>query len=179
MDSCNTFAHIQHNCSSTGKVTLKDIKLISSLALTHWVPVMNICISKLTIIESDNDLSLGQCQAIIWTNAGILLIPILGTHFGEIFSKVHTFSFKKMHLKLLSVKWHPFCLCFNVLKHNRTQQTIHCIHDSWYVPFYTLTHLPLDKMVAISRMIFSGVFLWALYLNWNFNEVCPWGSNWQ
>ena len=119
MDSCNTFAHIQHNCSNTGKVTLKDIKLISSLALTHWVPVMNICISKLTIIESDNDLSLGQCQAIIWTNAGILLIQIMGAHFGEILSKLHTVSFKKMHLKLLSGKWHPFLSWLQCVK---TQQ---------------------------------------------------------
>ena len=33
-----------------------------------------ICISKLTIIGSDNDLSAGRRQAIIWTNAGIWLI---------------------------------------------------------------------------------------------------------
>ena len=34
-----------------------------------------ICISILTIIGSDNGLSPGWCQAIIWTNAGILLTP--------------------------------------------------------------------------------------------------------
>ena len=42
--------------------------------LTHWGWVMHICVSKLTIIGSDNGLSPGRRQAIIWTNAGILLI---------------------------------------------------------------------------------------------------------
>ena len=40
-------------------------------------------LSKQTIIGSVNGLSLGQCQAIIWTNAGILLIGPLGTSFSE------------------------------------------------------------------------------------------------
>ena len=30
-------------------------------------------------------------------------------------TKIHTFSFKKMHLKISSVKWRPFCL--GLLKH--------------------------------------------------------------
>ena len=38
-----------------------------------------ICVGKLPIIGSDNGLSPGRRQAIIWTNAGILLIGILGT----------------------------------------------------------------------------------------------------
>ena len=52
-----------------------------------------ICVSNLTIIGSDN----GRRQAIIYTNAGILLIRTLGTNFSEILSKINTFSFKKMH----------------------------------------------------------------------------------
>ena len=40
----------------------------------------HICVSELTIIDSDNGLSPGRRQAIIWTNAGILLIRPLGTH---------------------------------------------------------------------------------------------------
>ena len=38
-------------------------------------------------------------QAIIWTNAGILLIEPLGVMYSEILIKIHTFSFNKMHLK--------------------------------------------------------------------------------
>ena len=70
--------------------------------LTHWGRVTHICVSKLTIIGSDSGLSPGRRQAIIWTNAGILLIGPLGTNFGEILPEIHTFSFKKMHLEMSS-----------------------------------------------------------------------------
>ena len=43
-------------------------------ALTHWGRVTHLCVSKLTSIASDNGLSPGRRQAIIWNNAGILLI---------------------------------------------------------------------------------------------------------
>ena len=42
-------------------------------------------------IGSDNGLLPIQCQAIIWTNAGILLIGHLGTNFSEISVEIHTF----------------------------------------------------------------------------------------
>ena len=84
--------------------------------LTHWGRVTHICIDKLTIIGSDNGLSPGRRQAIIWTNVGILLIGTLRTNFSEILSEIHTFSFKKMHLKISSAKWRPFCLGLNELK---------------------------------------------------------------
>ena len=84
--------------------------------LTHWDRVTHICVSKLTIIGSDNGLSPGRCQAVIWTNAGILLIRLLGTNFSEILIEILTFSFKKMRLKVSSAKWQPFCLDLNVLK---------------------------------------------------------------
>ena len=54
-------------------------------------------------------------QAIIWTSAGILLIGPLGTNFSEISLQIHTFSFKKMHLNMLSAKWQLFCVCLHVL----------------------------------------------------------------
>ena len=75
----------------------------------------HICVSKQTIIGSDNGLSPGRCQAIIWTNAGILLIGPLGSKFIYILIEIHTFSFKEMHLKMSSGKWRPFCLGLNVL----------------------------------------------------------------
>ena len=75
----------------------------------------HICVIKLTIIGSDNGLSPGRRQAIIWTNAGILLIGPLGTNFIDILIGIQTFSFKKMHLKMSSAKWRPFCLGLNVL----------------------------------------------------------------
>ena len=109
----------------------------ATASLTHWGRVTHICVSKLTIIDSDNGLSPGRRQAIIWTNAGILLIQTLGANFSDILSEIHAFSFKIMHLKMLSAKWRLFCIGLNVL-----------------------THLPLDKMAAISQKIFSDAFLW-------------------
>ena len=83
--------------------------------LTHWGRVTHICISKVTITGSDNGLSPGRRQAIIWTDAEILLIGPLETKLNEILIKIHPFSFKEMHLKLSSGKYRPFCLGLNVL----------------------------------------------------------------
>ena len=85
--------------------------------LTHWGRATYICIGKLTIIGSDNGSSPGRRQAIIWTNAGIMLIGPLGINFSEILNKIHAFSLKKMHMKILSGKRRPFCLGLNVLTH--------------------------------------------------------------
>ena len=83
--------------------------------LTHWGRVTHICVSKLTIIGSDNGLSPDRRQANVWTNAGLLLIGPLGTNFSEILIEILTFSFKKMRLKVSSAKRQPFCLGLNVL----------------------------------------------------------------
>ena len=84
-------------------------------ALTHWGRVTHICVGNLNIIGPDNGLWPGRRQAIIWTNAGILLIEPWGTNFREMLIDIHTFSFKKIHLKMSSAKWRPFRLGLNVL----------------------------------------------------------------
>ena len=83
--------------------------------LTHWGRVTHICVGKLTITGSDNGLSPGRRQAIIWSNAGILLSRTLGTNFSEILGEIHSFSFSKMHLKM-SAKWRLFGLDLNELR---------------------------------------------------------------
>ena len=85
-------------------------------ALTHWGRATHICISDVTSIGSDDGLSPGRRQAIIWTNAGMLLIGPLGTNFSEISIKILAFSFAKIRLKVSSAKRRPFCLGLNVLK---------------------------------------------------------------
>ena len=85
---------IYESLSLTG---FQDIWSNAGLLLTHWGRVTHIYVSKITIIGSDNGLSPGRRQAIIWTNAGILLIG------------------KKIHLQMSSVKCLPFCLGLNVL----------------------------------------------------------------
>ena len=53
-------------------------------------------------------------QAIFWTNAWILLIGSLGTNFSGFVIEIHTFWFKKMHLKMSYGEWRPVCLGLNV-----------------------------------------------------------------
>ena len=101
------------------------------LPLTHCRRVTHICVNKLTITGSDNGLSPDRRQAIIWTNAGILLIRTLGTNFSEIESEIGAFLSKEMDLKMSSGKWRPFCLGLNVLTwyqhHQRDAATITAI----------------------------------------------------
>ena len=65
-----------------------NLMSVMSGSLTHWGRGTHICIGKLTTIGSDNGLSPCRRQAIIWTNAGILLIRPLGTNFTEILIEI-------------------------------------------------------------------------------------------
>ena len=91
--------------------------------ITHWGRVTHICV----IICSHNGLSRGRHQAIIWTNAGILLIGPLGINFSEILIAIEIFSFTKMDLEMSSGKCRPFCLGLNVL-------SCHDVQSSFTVP---------------------------------------------
>ena len=71
------------------------IHCLQGQGLTHWGWVTHICICKLTTIGSDNSLSPGRRQAIIWTNAGIFLIGPLRTNFNEMLIEIHTFHSRK------------------------------------------------------------------------------------
>ena len=150
----------------------------------------HICVSKLTFIGSDNGLSPGRRQAIIWTNAWIWLIGPLGTNFNEIFIEIHTFSSKKIYLKMSSGKWRPFCLGLNVLKVHLLQSIKRpTSHDVLSIPvcfhnvtlfrgshvadniltktqhnilniYLDLTHWGRDKMDATSQTTLSNAFSW-------------------
>ena len=97
--------------------------------LLHWKWFVSVNslrpsgVSKLPTIGLDNGLLPGQRQAIIWTNAGILLIGPLRTNFSEILIEIPIFSFKKMHLKESSAKWQPCCLGLSVLTHSKQSDT--------------------------------------------------------
>ena len=83
--------------------------------LTHWGWVTHVCVSKLTIIGSDNGLSPGRRQAIIWTSAGILLIRPLGTTLqwnvnrnSNIF--IHENAFESVVCEMVSILSRPQCV---------------------------------------------------------------------
>ena len=135
------------------------VKLVSSTSLTgitltaltsiltHWGRVTHICVSNLTIIASDNGLSPGRRQAIIWTNAEILLIGHLGTNFSETLIEILIFSFKKMHLKVSSAKRRPFCLGLNVL----TEATALCCMSGWFLPHLCVMGMTLTALTSILK----------------------------
>ena len=107
-----------------------------NICLTHWGRVTHICVGNLTIIGSDNGLSPGRCQAISWTNIGILLIGPLGTNFSEMLIEIHTFSFKKIYFYMSSGKWRPFCLASFLQRHCATGSSTcffsNQLHD-WFI----------------------------------------------
>ena len=61
-----------------------------------------------TIIDFYSSLSLNQC----WNS----LTGPLETNLNEILIEIHAFSFTKIHLKMSSGKWRPFCAGLNVLR---------------------------------------------------------------
>ena len=55
-------------------IVLCELSMLASpfniTTLTHWGRMAHICVGKLTMIGSDNGLSPGRRQAIIWNNFG-------------------------------------------------------------------------------------------------------------
>ena len=89
----------------TGRILLS---MTHRYRLSHWGRVAHICVSELTTIGSDNGLSPGRRQAIIWTSAGILWIGPLGTNFSENLI-VHFVTASMCYLTfLLAVTWRNF-----------------------------------------------------------------------
>ena len=129
-------------CNNWNKRLLNWIELDWFKSLTQWGRVTHICVSKLTIIGSDNGSSPGPRQAIIWTNAGILSIRLLGTNFNEILIEILTFSFMKMLLKVSSAKWRPFCLGLNLLSdvnYGIPFSVISVVNFAWKLKLFVLS----------------------------------------
>ena len=78
----------------------------------------HISVSKLTTIGSDNGLSSGRRQAIILTNAGILVIGPFGINFSDNLIEINAFSFIEMHLTMASAEWRLFRRGLNELNEN-------------------------------------------------------------
>ena len=105
----------------------------------------HICVGNLAIIGSDNGLSPGRRQAIIWNNAGILFIEPLGTNFCEILFEMHTLSFNKMYLRMLSAKWRPSCIGLNVPQFNKVRESF----GGWQaIGFFVITCYDYEMVLA-------------------------------
>ena len=91
-----------------GTFTLFGGKLNGS-GLTYLNRVTHICVSKLTIIGSDNGLASARRRwNIVFTSIGPL-----GTNSSEILIEIRTFWLKKIHFNENVVR--SFCLCLNKL----------------------------------------------------------------
>ena len=109
-------------------------------------------------------MSFVRWQAIIWTNAGLLLIGPLETNFSEILIEIHTFSSKKMHLKMLSAKWRPFYLGLNVLRkwHVVCSVASHYLNQCWIIVNWALRNklqwnLNRNSYIFIQENAFENV----------------------
>ena len=103
---------------------------------THFGWVKHVCVDNLTIIGSDNGLAptCSRQLAIIWTNAGILLIGPLGINFREIFIKTkHFHSENAFENVFLSAKWQPF-VSASKLPPSRLGQCCQMIIAVMYLP---------------------------------------------
>ena len=125
----------------------------------------------LTIIGSDNGLSPSRHQAIIWTNAGILLIVPFGTNFSEISVEILTISFRKICLKVSSPKWRPFCLSLNVLKHQSLLGISQCWVTliCWWCPWLPTPQLPVHQWSLLSLVRFRAITL--ISADFGFNSI--------
>ena len=132
-------------------------QLISINSSPHLVP--HICRIYASVnrvsIGSDNGLSPIRRQAIIWTNAGLLLIGLLGTNFNEILIKLQNFSFTRLHLKISSAKWWPFYPEREELTHKAL----------WYMYSHNKTNI--SKAVCIFYNICCMNNMWTKFLEDN------------
>ena len=136
--------------------------------LTHWGRVTHICVSKLTIIGSDNGLSPGQRQAIIWTTGGILLIGPLGTNFSEIVIETLT-------PWLVTIVFEMFihcCLSFLFVYHMNSGSST----GMWeLLGFVYCSELQSGKMAAVSNSLtFCKSLMVSLYWNYCWNIGQSW-----
>ena len=88
--------------------------------LIHWGRVTHKYVPTDAITVSDNGLSPGRRQAIIWNDAGILLIGLLGTNFNDIFIEIEIFSLANLHLKVSYAKRRPSCYSLGAVSIRKT-----------------------------------------------------------
>ena len=115
----------QLSCNHSN-VTL--FKSFNQVTLTHWSRVTHICVSKLTIIGSDNGLSPGRHQAITWTKAVSLLIWPLGTNFSEILIEIQNIfvqenAFENVVCEMSAILSQPQCV-YTLLEGNSYQDSL-------------------------------------------------------
>ena len=128
-ESClnDNFWYIQWRKFCENDISVSLFLSTHSHELSHWGQVMHICIGNLAIIWSDNGFSPGRCQAIIWTNDGILLIGPLGTNFSEILIIfIQENAFQSVVCEMAAILSRPQCVKVDISMVSRDLGLHHC-----------------------------------------------------
>ena len=162
--------------------------------LTHWGRVTHICVRKLTLIGSDNGVSPGRHQAIIWTNAGILLIGPLGTNFSENLIGIQTFSFNSrkcpwkcrlrngVHFVSASMCWYNNCVFKYTVSLYRNMIGSPIVKIRWYYNCFICiiwTPIPRRQHIYIQTVPWSWGWIikfhifYVIFLFFKINNNCP------
>ena len=97
----------------------------------------------------------GRCQAISWTNAGILLTGPSETKFSDFFYRNSYIIIQETHLKMSSGKCRRFYLGLSVLTRNKRK---------WSVTYHFLFGCPQTRGVWVHRMKVTFFYLWSSVL---------------
>ena len=134
----------------TTKTVVFLVSVISHNFPTCVLRVTHICISRLTIIGSGSGLSPERHQAIIWMNAGILLIGPWATKLTEILIEIQIFLLEKciefVVWEVASILYRPQCVnCFRAGSFVKKTSKILLVFGDVLkcIPFLTLP-LPRD-----------------------------------
>ena len=79
------------------------------LILTHFPLVPHICVRELGQYWFRWWLVAYSASSHYWNQCWVIVNWTLSTNFNEIWIEIQHFSFMKMHLKISSAKWRPFC----------------------------------------------------------------------
>ena len=115
-----------------------------------WLKYPLICLSRLDCCNRRNSVEakwiLSMTELNSWSQDPLSLYRI-----KFVLINIHTFSFKRMHLKMSSAKWRPFCLGPNVSRQNAS---IHNCLMSERMVFYRNDGFPHGTPYGV----FSGTY---------------------
>ena len=120
---------------------------------------LNIFLKTLHILQKDTEFGSQNFGYQIWFCTRL---------FSDILIKIHAFSFKKIHLKLLFWKMVAFCLGLNVLKlkKNRLMKPSNSDHVGWSLENHLMPTYQATNLIHFSLhlLLWSGVCLCNTFL---------------
>ena len=141
----------------------------------------HVCVGNLTIIGSDNGLSPGRRQAIIWTSAGILLFWTLGNKLQWNFNRnsnifIHENAFENVVCEMASILSRLQCvkkLCYNykqfsIFPRNPSDDISVNMWNLWGKPFSKAkkSHCMCPRNCTVGRRMHDDVITWKRYLHY-------------